>query len=53
MGKDPCPNTVKHFGACVVVDDEIHVYYACGEGQTINFGQLPTHAERSATAGAR
>lgn len=33
---DPAPNVVKHFGAIVTVDGTDY-YFACQEGQTVNF----------------
>ncbi|CBJ40430.1 hypothethical protein (plasmid) [Ralstonia solanacearum CMR15] len=36
MKGDPCPNADKHFGATVIRNGQ-DVYFACKEGQTINF----------------
>ncbi|VBT14647.1 hypothetical protein [Burkholderia pseudomallei] len=36
MNGDPCPGYDKHFGAVVVRDGKPR-YFACAEGQTINF----------------
>jgi len=33
---DPSPGNTKHFGACVRIDGK-DTYFACQEGQTINF----------------
>jgi hypothetical protein len=36
MGGDPCPNYTKHFGAIINRDGGTY-YYACQEGQTVDF----------------
>ena len=46
MGVDPCPKRSKHFGAVITRCDSTKLYYyACGEGQTVDFkhgGQPPS-----------
>lgn len=37
MGVDPCPGQGKHFGAIVVGQDGVTRYFACAEGQTVDF----------------
>ena len=36
MGGDPCRGTTKHFGAVVDLDG-VPLYFACKEGQTVDF----------------
>lgn len=52
LGGDPLPNSVKHFGAHVLRDGQ-DVYFACREGQKIDFryqgGLDPTQATQEAT----
>lgn len=38
LGPDPARGTNKSFGACVIVNGTRR-YFACDEGQTINFAQ--------------
>jgi len=49
MGGDPSPNNKKHFGACVLRDGT-PVYFACGEGQTIDFNHSKPPAALPAQA---
>jgi hypothetical protein len=36
MGGDPCPRTTKSFGAVVSLNG-VSMYFACQEGQTVDF----------------
>ena len=36
MGGDPCHGTTKYFGAVVILDNT-PLYFACQEGQTVDF----------------
>ena len=55
MGGDPSHGNVKHFGAIVTLDS-VDRYFACQEGQTVDFyhtGNISAEAAGQASPGSR